>query len=396
MKRLRLSNGAGARRTVNIVGGGILGLCIAIMLALNSRRLGLPIDVRVFEAGAYGGGRSDRTASCRCQCWLHFQGTLYAQRQPHVAHELQRSTALLKKWAPAAFRHPLAFAIERKESEPPADECFRVLGIDHQPVPVELLKTWFSPVSLPEGAKVWRVQDGTIDLRLLGYGLKARAQRLGVELVRERVVRLQTAGEDRISKLRLANGETMSVGSDDAVVLSCGAGIRPLLGQVGVEIPGLRQFVSHLLASDAFGLRALFIALGGGNCIPHETAEGRLLNLFGNTGRTELFPEEDGVRLQTDEQAVAQLIRDVRNEFGLEIPTGYTAWPAVKTEIVPEGNHSQSHHAFRVAELSNCYVAIPGKLSASAACGEDMAIKIVRDVAGEEITTPIWEAARAA
>lgn len=72
-------------------------------------------------------------------------------------------------------------------------------------------------------------------------------------------------------------------------------------------------------------------------------------------------------------------------------PDGLAAWLAVKTEIVPEGNRSQSHYAFRVSDLKNGYLAIPGKISASAACGEDMAIKVVRNLGSEEFTSPIRE-----
>lgn len=378
--------------SISIVGGGIVALMTAICLATFSRKWKQPLHVRVFEAGAFGGGPSDRTASNRCQLWFHFQGVLYALRQPAVSLELQRSTAILKKLVPWAFRHPLAFAIQRPQTRPDAADCFQMLGIWHELVPEGLLEQWYPEVSLAEGATVYRVRDGTIDLRLLSLGLKQHARQLGVELVCQRVTGLSMADDHRVRELALANGNVVPINDGDAIVLACGAGIRPLLGQAGIVIPGLRHFVSHLLATEEFGLCALFIVLAGGNCVPHETVDGRLLNLFGNTRRTELFPDTDGIRLQTDEQAVAHLLADVEREFGLRIPPDRCiAWPAVKTEIVPEGNRSQSHHAFRVQELPNVYVAIPGKLSASAACGEDMAIKVMRDLAGEQIAQPIWE-----
>ena len=70
---------------------------------------------------------------------------------------------------------------------------------------------------------------------------------------------------------------------------------RPLLAGVGVTVPGLRVFRSHLVASPAFALPALLAVLDGGvNAVPHVQAGGQPLNIFGNSHRSEMPPETGG------------------------------------------------------------------------------------------------------
>jgi hypothetical protein len=377
-----------------IVGGGVMALAAATELLTLTRRLGVPLTVRLFEAGAFGGGPGDRTASARCQLWLHTQGTLYAVTQPSVSIALQRSTARLRQLAPEAFTRPVAFALQKAGATPAAEECFRVLGIQHRAVSPELFHRWLPTVRLGDRFNIWRVRDGTIDLRLLSLALTRHARharQAGAELIHRRVERLDVHA-DRVRSLLLDTGERLLVGPDDIVILACGANLRPLLASTGLNVPGLRVFRSHLVATAAFGLPALLAVLDGGvNCVPHVQIDGQALNLFGNSARCELPPESDQLPLCDDPAAVELLCREVEETFGLHMPPGdRLAWPAVKTELVPAGTHSQAHHARLVPGLVNTWMALPGKLSQSAACAADLAGRILREH-GHDVARSYWE-----
>lgn len=377
---------------VFIVGGGVAALSAAIELHCLARRMGLRLDVQVFEAGAFGGGPGDRSAAPRCQGWLHRQGTIYAPTQPAVSLALQRSTRRLRQLAPDAFRDPLALAVVNPAAGRLDPEALRVLGVWHEPVPADLVHAWFPALRLPDGCAIYRVGDGTFDVRLLGMALAMQARRREVRLVRRGVRSLALRG-DSVRALTLDDSDQVVVGPADVVVLACGARMRPLLADAGLRVPGLRLFRSHLVATDAFGLPAILACLRGGvNCIPHELAAGTLLNVFGDSGRDELPPESDNEPLHTDAAAVDRICREVEADLGLKIPTDRRlAWPAVKTEIVAEGIRSQAHHARLVPGVSNLWMAIPGKLSQAAACARDLAAKIVRESLQDEIARPIWE-----
>jgi glycine/D-amino acid oxidase-like deaminating enzyme len=377
-------------RKAFIVGGGVMGLMAAIELARLSRLLGTRLEIFVFEAGAFGGGPGDRTAARRCQLWIHTEGTIYASTQPAVSLALQCSTRHLRRLVPYAFRFPLALAIETAGMPKHTGDCFRVLGITHEPVPGVLVHDWFPALNFPAGAHVFRVRDGTIDLRLLGHGLTAHARRVGIRLVRQGIRRFDLhAGQ--VCALHAERGGKVKVSPHDVVVLACGAQMRPLLTNAGIRLPGLRLFRSHLVASDAFGIPALLAFLQGGvNCVPHDMADG-LVNIFGNSARTELPPESDREPVQSDATAIAKLCAEVEANFGLRIPSNRLAWPAVKTEIVLEGVRSQAHHARLITGISNLWMAIPGKLSQTAACAMDLAAKILREGLGTNIARPIWE-----
>jgi len=384
------------RRTPNafILGGGVMGLCAAVELISLARRLRLRPRIRVYEAGAFGGGPADRSAAPRCQLWLHRLGTIYAQTQAAVCLELQRSTRRLRHLAPAAFRDPLALAIEAADEPLPATEAFRTLGVWHAPVSRDLVHQWLPGVRLPDGCRVYRTRDGVIDVRLLGYILALEARRRGIELVRQGVRSLGLQG-DSVRSLVLDDGERVDVAPGDTVVLACGARIRPLLAGAGLDVPGLRHFQSHLVATTTFGIPALLALLRGGvNCVPHGQADGRLVNIFGNSAREELPQACDGAPLRTDPRAIARLCREVEEVFGLRILADQLiCWPAVKTEIVLEGFRSQAHHARRVPGTANLWMAIPGKLSQAAAAAQDLATKIVRESLPGDFARPIWETA---
>jgi hypothetical protein len=117
-----------------------------------------------------------------------------------------------------------------------------------------------------------------------------------------------------------------------------------------------------------------------------------LLNLFGNGHRTELPPEADGSPLREDPWELARLWREVKETFGLRIPAeGRLAWPAVETEIVPAGTHSQAHHAHLVPGLANAWLALQGKLSQSAACAADLARRALREHLRGDVAESVWE-----
>src|SRR5207249_1470279 len=147
----------------------------------------------------------------------------------------------------------------------------------------------------------------------------------------------------------------------------------------------LRHFQSHLVATDELQIRGMLLMLAGANCVPHESVDGRVFNLFGDTGRIEVFADEDGRLLMTDQAAVQRLVQTVQEQLGAAIPPGYLSWPAVKAEIVPEGQRSQLHHACRVPGTDNLYFTIPGKLSQSAACSRNLACKVCRELLEEPL-----------
>lgn len=374
--------------TVTVVGGGIMGLLAAIGLMRLARRLHLALRVRVFEAGAFGGGADDRTAGPRSHLWLHSDGQLYARTQPGIVLALQHSTQRLRHLVPAAFTSPLALAFD-----PGGDlgVFYDALGVWHQQVSPTVVQAWFPHLRLPAGVEIYRVRDAVIDLRTLAYGLVQQARRLGVEFIEQGVDALDVQG-DTTRALVLRDGTRVAVAPDEQVVLACGARIRPLLAAAGLHVPGLRLFQSNLAASAALGLQAIFTVSGGVNIVCHDDGQ-QVLNVLGNAHWAELAPETDEHPLQPDPEAVAQVCHDTEAFFGLRVPRdGLLSWCGVKCEIVPpDGMRSQAHHACLVPGCTNTWVVIPGKLSQAASAGEDLARKLLRRHLGDPFAWPVWE-----
>lgn len=373
---------------VFVVGGGIMGLLVAIGLMRLARRLHLSLLVRVFEAGAFGGGADDRTAGPRSHLWLHSDGQFYARTQPGVCLALQHSTQRLRHLVPAAFTSPLALAFDL---EGDLGAFYEALGVWHQRVPATVVQAWFPHLRLPAGVEIYRVRDAVIDLRTLAYGLVQQARRLGIEFVQQGVGGLEIQGETTRA-LVLRDGTRVAVTPDDQVVLACGAHIRPLLATTGLHVLGLRLFQSNLVASAALGLQAIFTVSGGVNIVCHDDGQ-QVLNVLGNAHRAELAPETDGHPLQPDPESVAQVCHDTEAFFGLRVPRdGLLSWCGVKCEIVPPaGMRSQAHHACLIPGCDNTWVVIPGKLSQAASAGEDLARKLIRRHLGDPFAWPLWE-----
>jgi len=377
----------------HIVGGGVMGLLAGLELEQLSRRLGLDIRLRLYEAQTFGGGLEERTSAPRSQAWLHTDGQLYAQTQPTVCLSLQESTRRLRRLAPEAFRYPPAFAVEilaSAQAEAPA--AYRSLGVPHWRCSADDLRRWFPSLRLPSGTELYRVRDATIDLAILSALRVQRLRRADVSLTLQGVQRLGLKG-GRVRYLICDNGERALLGEEDFVILACGASIRPLLAGAGVTIEGLRVFRSHLICSDAPRIPALVAVLKGGlTCVPHCDDEGRLLNIFGNSARNELPPEEDGKPVRANPRAIEELRHESEDWFQTPIPAdALLGWAGVKTEIVGSGVRSQSSHAFRINGLENCWAAVPGKLSQTPACGLELSRHILRQRLGAGRARSIWE-----
>src|SRR5438067_13633890 len=77
------------------VGGGPMGLVAALEETLLARSMGLPVEISIYEAGAFGGAPDHRAAAPRSQLWLH-TGQLYAPTQPHVCLSVRESARRLQ------------------------------------------------------------------------------------------------------------------------------------------------------------------------------------------------------------------------------------------------------------------------------------------------------------
>lgn len=277
------------------------------------------------------------------------------------------------------------------------EDCYRPLDIEYRPVAPEVAAHWLArwDMRLPAGSRVFRVEDGVIDLPVLGYYLARHARTLGAELVLQGVERLDIQG-DVVRGLILSDGTRHPVAPEAPVILACGAQMRPLLARAGLQVPGLRLFRSYLVASTDLGVPALLSVMGGPCLVPHDEA-GQLFTTIGDSYREELLPETDhGQRPPLDCEAIEQVCQTAEEFFGLRLPRDdrLVAWAGIKTEIVAEGRRwSQAHHACPVLGLRNAWLAIPGKLSTAPACGDDLARAVLRQRLGDDIARPFWETA---
>lgn len=379
---------------LRIIGGGVPALMTAIDVSELAHRLGLEVIVEIYEAEAFGGGRHEFVASSRCQLWLHRDGQLYVLDQPSVVRSLQRSTARLRALVPYAFDDPFAIVIDQPDGHRPyLDRFYRALNIPFHPIDMGVIQHWpaFSRAQFEDHAQAYGVRDGTMDLRLLSYGLSRRAAALGVRMIRQRVTHVDVAG-DSVRRLVLANGETASVQPFDHTILACGPSVRPLLATAGVTIPGLRLFQSQLVATPALQIPFMFLAHRKLHCVPHRSADGRLINIVANLHRAEISSNCDNQHLIVDEVAVEGICRDTYAILGMKIPRDARyAWAAVKMEFVQDGAWSQSHHACVVPGLQRVWLALPGKLSQSAGLSWDLARQILRSFLDDTVACSIWE-----
>lgn len=372
--------------TIHIVGGGPMGLMVAIELATLAHQMGLHLVIYVYENAAYGGGSGDWAATIASHAWLHWDGSFYVKSQPEVSVNLQHSTRRLRELAPYAFTYPLAFTLDLDDDLP---AFFEPLGVWYQPIDEQVARRLLARfgMRLRAGAKLVRVGDAVIDTRLLGFGLMREAQRLGVRLVHHGIAALEPQG-DAIRAFRLSGGETVRVAPEDHVVLACGARIRPLLEDAGMPMPGLRLFGSQLLAAD-LGLRALFTAIQSVSIVPHEENGGGLVNVIGNANRRELTAEE-GRRPQPAPEVTRQTRLETEELYGIRLPDTPRTWVGVKAEITA-GKGSQAHHARRVPPIANLWLCIPGKLSQTAACATSLSRQLLRHLIEDPVAWPIWE-----
>lgn len=390
---------------VHIVGGGVAGLMTALDIVTRSRQLDLNVAVKVHEAHYFGGGAGERVAGPRSHLRLHTDGQLYAKDQPNVALALQQSTRRLQKLMPFIFsgvftdppRSGLALVFDPKiDGVLSLADFYDALGIWYKPVPLGVVKTWFPVLNFQSDPDVFRIRDSVIDISLMARYLMKLCHKHGVELLRTGVERL-VEKNGHVHNLLLTDGSRITVSSTDQVVLACGAEIRPLLSSIGLKLEGLNLFVSYSIASPAFHLPAILIvhSPSGVNCTPQLTTDGNLLNIFGNTNRCELGEEYDGKPLPLDHTTVDKIQYDVREGLGLTIPLdGLQSWPAIKTEIVLEGTHSQSHHTGQVTGLKNAWYVIPGKLSQAATCSYELANIMCRSLCYSldiPVARPIWD-----
>lgn len=372
-------------RTVSVVGGAVLGLLAAIELSSLARRFGIELRVRVLEPGPFGGGLSGHAATPRCQAWWH-SGAAFLN-QPDVVLTLRQSAAYFRRNFAHAFRRPFAVMIDKDGD---AAERLRVLRIPHTPISRRHFRAWLPGVSLPPRAWPYRIPDGVIRLRRLAAELVSLAGWMGVRLEHRQLSHLQVSS-GRVTGLMTSGSDPLHVGRDDVVVLTCGAKARPLLRTAGLTVPGLRLFRSHLVATEELGIPSLLMVPHGPNIVPHRLGDGRLVDVIGNTDREELFPDDDELPLRPSAAAARRVVDDAGEHFGVRISSNFQYWPALKTELVLDGDRSQRPHAFRVSGLSNLYMAIPGKLSAAPATACELAGRVLEDLLEEDLTASIWE-----
>ena len=74
-------------------------------------------------------------------------------------------------------------------------EGLTALGLQHWPVSLATIHTWFPSLRLPSVAHVCRVLDGQINLPLLTHVLMTEASGLGVTFDRRRVTGLNVIGD---------------------------------------------------------------------------------------------------------------------------------------------------------------------------------------------------------
>jgi glycine/D-amino acid oxidase-like deaminating enzyme len=235
-----------------------------ILLSRLARELQLNVSITVFEGGAFGGDATDKAAAPRSQLWFHRDGQLWAGSQPHVTLELQKSTRLLLKLARSAFHFPLALAIDREDQksvdEVPMSEFYNALSVPYREIRRSIVERWFPMLNLPKDARIYRVRDGVVDIRLAMRLLTLHAKRLGVNLIEQTVDHLERT-DQRISAIVLSSGERLELDGRSELILAAGARIRPMLREIGID--------------EVEGLAVLRTSLGSGG-----TISGRLREIY--------------------------------------------------------------------------------------------------------------------
>lgn len=393
MTRLSTARNAQPDLTIHIIGDGIPALMSALDAIELGQKLGRNVRVIIYGSGTVGGGGSPYASSWKCQLWLHRDGQLYVLGQPDVVQALRFSTRRLRRLAPHAFNFPVALAIEpRNVRETSLSHFYQAAQVPFKQIPTAVAQNWYKMLPLNADDRVYRIGDGTIDLPMLAHTLRAKVQRHGVAIIPRRITRLHVRG-NRISAIVPQDAPPVVVGPHDEVVLACGAAVRPLLASADLTVPGLRLFQSYLTATTDFGLNLLVMVHGIANCVPHHLPDGRIVNVFGDGERVELEACHDHQPLRIDATAVERLRATIRSELGLKIPVSSHHWAAVKTELIPVdvGYRSQAHHACLVPGISNAWLAIPGKLSQSAALSYDLAKLLLRRHLDDDVAHPIFE-----
>jgi hypothetical protein len=268
---------------------------------------------------------------------------------------------------------------------------FDPLGVWYEPLADSVARAHLARwgMRLPAAATLLRIGDASIDIRLLGYSLMNEARQLGVNLMPCGIDRLELRGET-ISALRLSNGERVDVAPGGQVILACGAQIRPLLATAGLHVDGLQVLGSQLLGAH-LGIPALFTAIGSVSIVPHDESGCELVNVIGDANRRPLSDEE-ALHPRPDSAVILQTRCETEDLYGLRLPddTELLAWVGTKTEI-SSGERSQAAHARRIPGLSNGWLCIPGKLSATATCAASLSQKLLRHLIEEPIAWHIYE-----
>lgn len=376
--------------TVHVVGGAS-GLAAAIGLAEAGIALHMPVRIICYEGGSWGGsGRDYRVASPRCQGILHF-GTLYASSQPEVAIQINTAQQRLRAIAPEAVQERNAIAVQRDDG-PGLDEVMASLGLlGCRPVSHRVIGRWYPQLRVPEHARIYKVPDATMDLRVLSLSLIRRANELGIQLRNRGVVRVERASA-RLSALWLCCGSRVRVGLDDVVVLATGAQTRSLLDPVEVSVPGLTVIASHLLGRPAT-VSCMMLGLNGGpTLVPQQLSGGTPCMLLGSSDRFVVAPEADDRPLRNRLNTLRQIRREIEDWFGVEVPEEGPAWLGRKTEVItPSTARSQAHHCLKLDPLQNALLFLPGKLTTMMGAATDLARCVLRDRARVRNTDAWWE-----
>lgn len=376
------------RRKVHVAGAGPMGMLDGIELAILADQLGLDLEIYVYERAAYGGGKGLSPATIGSHAWLHLLGSFYAMSQPDVTLYLQQSTKRLQDLAPKAFSYPPAFTVDLVGD---LADFFAPLGVWFEPVKDRVARAFLAQwgMRLPSNATILRISDASIDVRLLAQYLMHTARQLGVTFVHQGIDSLELQGET-IHGLRLSNGERVSVVPGDQVVLACGAQIRPLLTAAGIYIDGLQVFGSQLIGAK-LGIPALFTAIGSVSIVPHDEHGRGLVNVIGNANRKRLSDEE-AQSPRPDPTITWETRRETEDLYGLRLPDDkeLLSWVGIKTELT-SGERSQAFHARRIPQLSNGWLTIPGKLSATAICATSLSQKLLRHVLEEPLAWHLYE-----